>query len=107
MDHRKHMLDVQYRMHPDIHDFPNKKFYSACISDGPNVSHESYCRSYLKERMYGTYSFIDIQNNNETFGPLGRSRKNMVEVVAVHHIIKCLAEGIYSTRCFLFSSICI
>ncbi|KAF3341613.1 helicase MAGATAMA 3 [Carex littledalei] len=91
--HRKHMLDVQYRMHPHIHDFPNRKFYSALISDGPNVRHESYSRSYLKEQMYGAYSFIHIVNDKETFDQVGQSCRNLVEVAAVHHIIKCLAEA--------------
>lgn len=105
--HRNHLLNVQYRMHPHIHDFPNRKFYSARISDGPNVRHESYSRSYLKEPTYGAYSFIDIVNDNETFDQLGQSCKNLVEVAAVHHIIKRLAEGKleYNTKSFLVSSI--
>ncbi|KAF3341615.1 helicase MAGATAMA 3 [Carex littledalei] len=91
--HRKHLLNVQYRMHPRIHEFPNRKFYSARISDGPNVRHESYSRSYLKEPMYGAYSFIDIVNDKETSDQLGQSCRNLVEVAAVHHIIKRLVEA--------------
>jgi superfamily I DNA and/or RNA helicase len=109
MGYRKHLLDVQYRMHPHINDFPNKKFYSARISDGANVRHESYCRSYIKDRMYGAYSFIDIENDNETSDSLGQSWKNMVEVAAVHHIVKCLAEGKveYVPKRFLICSFCL
>ncbi|XP_078169852.1 uncharacterized protein LOC144564182 isoform X2 [Carex rostrata] len=96
--HRKHLLNVQYRMHPRIHEFPNRKFYSGRISDGPNVTHESYSRSYLKEPMYGAYSFIDIVNDKETSDHLGQSCRNLYEVAAVHHIIKCLAEESETAR---------
>ncbi|KAJ4798063.1 P-loop containing nucleoside triphosphate hydrolases superfamily protein [Rhynchospora pubera] len=90
--HIKHLLDVQYRMHPHIHDFPNRKFYQGCILNGPNVRKESYSKSCLEEPMYGVYSFIHIMNDKETFDQLGQSCKNLVEVAVVHHIIKRLAE---------------
>ncbi|KAJ1704695.1 hypothetical protein LUZ63_004474 [Rhynchospora breviuscula] len=90
--HIKHLLDVQYRMHPHIHNFPNRKFYQGCILNGPNVRKESYSKSCLEEPMYGAYSFIHIMNDMETFDQLGQSCKNLVEVAVVHHIIKRLAE---------------
>ncbi|KAG6660062.1 hypothetical protein CIPAW_03G079300 [Carya illinoinensis] len=33
----RHLLDVQYRMHPSISLFPNREFYDNQISDGPTV----------------------------------------------------------------------
>ncbi|KAF0901312.1 hypothetical protein E2562_039238 [Oryza meyeriana var. granulata] len=44
----KHLLNVQYRMHPSISQFPNEKFYDKKIIDGPNVK-EYHC-TYLPGR---------------------------------------------------------
>ena len=32
-----HLLDTQYRMHPDISAFPNSYFYQNQVHDGENV----------------------------------------------------------------------
>ncbi|XP_019158454.1 PREDICTED: probable helicase MAGATAMA 3 [Ipomoea nil] len=37
LGHRKHLLNIQYRMHPSISLFPNKKFYDEKVMNGPNV----------------------------------------------------------------------
>ncbi|KAJ4798061.1 P-loop containing nucleoside triphosphate hydrolases superfamily protein [Rhynchospora pubera] len=96
--HKKHLLNIQYRMHPDIHVFPNRKFYRGCILDGPNVRKESYSRSCLNEPMYGAYSFIHVVNNKDTSDQAGRSCKNLVEVAAVYHIIEYLAKASETAR---------
>uniref|UniRef100_K3Y587 DNA2/NAM7 helicase-like C-terminal domain-containing protein n=1 Tax=Setaria italica TaxID=4555 RepID=K3Y587_SETIT len=41
----KHLLNVQYRMHPEISKFPVATFYDGKISDGPNVTHKNYSKS--------------------------------------------------------------
>lgn len=58
--HKRHLLDVQYRMHPSISKFPNSSFYENKISDGPNIMCEGYVKHYLSGPMYGAYSFINI-----------------------------------------------
>ena len=40
--HEIHLLDTQYRMHPEISEFPRKIFYGGYLKDGSNVSKESY-----------------------------------------------------------------
>ncbi|KAJ3709114.1 hypothetical protein LUZ61_012819 [Rhynchospora tenuis] len=96
--HKKHLLNIQYRMHPHIHNFPNRMFYGGCIEDGLNVKKDSYFRSYLNKPMYGAYSFIHVVNNKDTSDQAGKFCKNLVEVAAVHHIIKCLAEASETAR---------
>ncbi|KAL7106139.1 hypothetical protein ACP275_07G092500 [Erythranthe tilingii] len=92
LGHSKHLLNVQYRMHPSISRFPNSSFYQYRILDASNVQNQSYERCYLQGRIYGPYSFIDIPGNNEEFDDFGRSRRNMVEVAVavmlVHKLFK-------------------
>ncbi|KAK0573500.1 hypothetical protein LWI29_008983 [Acer saccharum] len=87
LGHSKHLLSIQYRMHPSISFFPNLKFYHNQILDGPNVKRKSYEKHYLPGPMFGTYSFINILGGREEFDDVGHSRKNMVEVAVVLKIL--------------------
>ncbi|KAL2343586.1 hypothetical protein Fmac_004871 [Flemingia macrophylla] len=89
LGHPKHLLNIQYRMHPAISSFPNSHFYLNQILDGPNVVRKNYKKQYLPGRpMFGPYSFINIVGGREEFDDAERSRKNMVEVAVVMKIIK-------------------
>ncbi|PWA99104.1 P-loop containing nucleoside triphosphate hydrolase [Artemisia annua] len=67
LGHEKHLLNIQYRMHPTISLFPNSEFYEGKIVDAPNVietTHEkyfldggSYFDNVALENNYNTYSF--------------------------------------------------
>ncbi|XP_024316714.1 uncharacterized protein LOC100831140 isoform X2 [Brachypodium distachyon] len=92
MDYNKHLLEVQYRMHPCISKFPNAKFYGNRISDSPSVKKKDYTKSYLPGPIYGSYSFIHIENDMEMLDDLGQSSKNMVEVAVAANIIERLAK---------------
>ncbi|KAH6770323.1 hypothetical protein C2S52_015126 [Perilla frutescens var. hirtella] len=87
MGHLKHMLNVQYRMHPSISRFPNSKFYFNQILDAPNVQSESYERCYLEGRMFGSYSFINIRGGREELDDDGHSMRNLVEVAVVWKLV--------------------
>ncbi|KAK1259751.1 putative helicase MAGATAMA 3 [Acorus gramineus] len=91
LGHKKHLLDVQYRMHPSISRFPNAMFYDSKISDGSNVTEISYGRRYLDGRMYGTYSFINVEDGEEAFERFSCSCKNMEEVAVVLEMIRRLS----------------
>ncbi|KZV53817.1 hypothetical protein F511_00083 [Dorcoceras hygrometricum] len=93
----KHLLNVQYRMHPSISMFPNMEFYDKQIIDGTNVLQRSYARSYLKENMFGSFSFIDIKNGRETFDDK-QSRTNMVEVSVLAVILSQLYEETIASK---------
>ncbi|KAL6218573.1 hypothetical protein ACLB2K_011783 [Fragaria x ananassa] len=86
LGHEKHLLNVQYRMHPSISLFPKKEFYDNRILDGPNVNAVSYEKCFLEGRMFGSYSFIHIADGKEEFYR-GHSSRNMVEVAVVYHIV--------------------
>ncbi|XP_020249499.1 uncharacterized protein LOC109826893 [Asparagus officinalis] len=97
LGHKKHLLDVQYRMHPSISRFPSSNFYNDKISDGPNVICDSYRQCYLPGPMYGPYSFINIAIGKEETDTNGRSLKNMIEVAVVMQILKNLYKSTFTT----------
>ncbi|KAL8046967.1 hypothetical protein ABFX02_08G208100 [Erythranthe guttata] len=89
LGHNKHLLNIQYRMHPSISLFPNNEFYGNRISDGPNVRERAYEKRFIEEKIYGSFSFINITNGKEEFDNR-HSRRNMVEVSAVAEIVSKL-----------------
>ncbi|KAH6783122.1 hypothetical protein C2S52_008081 [Perilla frutescens var. hirtella] len=89
LGHSKHLLNVQYRMHPSISLFPNQEFYANQISNGPNVTETDHERLFLNEKIFGSYSFINVTNGKEEFDSR-HSRKNMVEVYVVAEIVSKL-----------------
>ncbi|XP_004300915.1 PREDICTED: uncharacterized protein LOC101300152 [Fragaria vesca subsp. vesca] len=97
LGHEKHLLNVQYRMHPSISLFPKKEFYDNRILDGPNVNAVSYEKCFLEGRMFGSYSFINIADGKEEFYR-GHSSRNMVEVAVVYHIVLGLYKEFTQTR---------
>ncbi|XP_011025216.1 PREDICTED: uncharacterized protein LOC105126145 [Populus euphratica] len=93
LGHSKHLLDMQYRMHPSISCFPNSKFYFNQILDAPNVKARSYVKHYLPGPMFGPYAFINVLGGREELDDVGHSRKNMVEVAIVLKLLRRLYEA--------------
>ncbi|XP_059668939.1 uncharacterized protein LOC132314035 [Cornus florida] len=91
--HPKHLLNIQYRMHPKISFFPNLKFYHKSILDAPNVNSRSYERHYLPGPMFGPYSFINVIGGKEELDDAGHSRRNMVEVAIILKIVQDLYKA--------------
>ena len=93
LGHPKHLLDVQYRMHPEISRFPMSKFYRSKVRDAPSVLHRDYERKLLAGPMYGPYSFINIQGGMESSGKHDMSLSNAAEAAAVTWIVQRLFKG--------------
>ncbi|KAL8238273.1 hypothetical protein R6Q59_019354 [Mikania micrantha] len=98
LGHSKHLLNVQYRMHPSISLFPNYKFYQNQILDAENVTCKSYEKQYLSGPMFGSYSFINIVGGREEKDEDERSRRNMVEVAIVIKIVQNLHKAWQESR---------
>ncbi|KAM6567390.1 hypothetical protein CsatA_026518 [Cannabis sativa] len=98
LNHSRHLLNTQYRMHPSICSFPNANFYHNQILDAPNVKRESYEKHYLPGSMFGTYSFINVVGGREEKDDDGRSRKNMVEAALVIKILHNLYKAWRETK---------
>ena len=88
LGHSKHLLNVQYRMHPSISYFPNAYFYFNQIRDAQNVKRKNYEKKYLPWPMFGSFSFISVNGGREEFDDAGRSRRNLVEVAVVVKLVK-------------------
>ncbi|CAH2065611.1 unnamed protein product [Thlaspi arvense] len=91
LEHKKYLLNIQYRMHPSISIFTNKEFYGMMIKDAPTVRQRNYTKQYLPGKIYEPYSFINIAYGDEQCGE-GRSLKNNVEVAVVLDIIANLLQ---------------
>ncbi|XP_047975445.1 helicase sen1-like [Salvia hispanica] len=86
LGHSKHLLNVQYRMHPSISFFPNQEFYGNKIKNGSNVMESGYNRSFFEREGYGSYSFINVANGREEFDKR-RSLMNNAEVSMVLQLV--------------------
>ncbi|OVA00394.1 hypothetical protein BVC80_1181g13 [Macleaya cordata] len=89
LGHKRHLLNIQYRMNPSISLFPNAEFYSNQISDAPSVKKGSYKQDLLQGNMFGPYSFIDVSYGKEEYD-YRYSRKNLMEVAVISQIIENL-----------------
>lgn len=86
LGHKKHLLNVQHRMHPSISSFPNREFYANKILDGQNVKLQSYSKCFLQGKMYSTYSFINVAQGKEAVDRK-HSTMNTVEVAVISEIV--------------------
>jgi superfamily I DNA and/or RNA helicase len=94
LGHEKHLLNMQYRMHPSISLFPNTMFYKNQLLDAPSVLCKAYERRSLSGAMFGPYSFINVETGEEDSDNSGLSKKNIIEVAVIVHILKELSQGI-------------
>ncbi|KAF4975965.1 hypothetical protein FZEAL_7317 [Fusarium zealandicum] len=73
-----HLLDMQYRMHPEISMFPSREFYEGQLQDGQNMM-ELRQQPWHKSELLSPYRFFDVQGVQER-GERGRSLVNTKEL---------------------------
>ncbi|XP_042467419.1 uncharacterized protein LOC122050588 [Zingiber officinale] len=95
---KKHLLNVQYRMHPSISLFPLERFYNSKVFNGPNVIKEDYTRRFLPGEMFRSYSFINIVDGTESFDSHRHSTKNDMEVVVILQILRSLRTATMKSK---------
>ncbi|CAN6249864.1 unnamed protein product [Urochloa humidicola] len=96
LGYNKHLLNIQYRTHPEISKFPIGTFYDGKISNGPNVSHKDYNKRFLAGKLFRPYSFINI-DGDETAEKHDRSLKNSIQVAVIVLIMRRLFKETVST----------
>ena len=73
-----HLLDTQYRMHPEISLFPSSAFYEAKLLDGPGMV-KLRTRPWHQSKLLGPYRFFDVQGTQQN-APRGHSLVNIAEI---------------------------
>ncbi|TKA73674.1 hypothetical protein B0A55_05617, partial [Friedmanniomyces simplex] len=73
-----HLLDTQYRMHPDISRFPSKTFYDGLLRDGEGMGSLRQ-RPWHRSRLLAPYRFFDVQGQHQA-APKGHSLVNAAEI---------------------------
>ena len=85
-----HLLDTQYRMHPDISAFPSEAFYDGKLVDGPGMA-KLRARPWHKSDILGPYRFFDVQGTQAT-APRGHSLINVAELEVALQLFNRLIE---------------
>lgn len=73
-----HLLDMQYRMHPQISVFPSREFYEGQLKDGPDM-HQQRQQPWHRTALLSPYRFFDVQGVQER-GNRGQSLVNTKEL---------------------------
>ncbi|KAG7911030.1 hypothetical protein KL906_001410 [Ogataea polymorpha] len=63
-DNAVFLLNVQYRMHPEISKFPSKEFYDSKLLDGSGMA-EKTARPWHAIQEYGPYRFFNIEGSHQ------------------------------------------
>ncbi|KAK4986551.1 DEAD-box type RNA helicase [Elasticomyces elasticus] len=72
-----HLLDTQYRMHPDISFFPSRAFYDGRLLDGKNMA-VIRKQPWHSSTLLAPYRFFDVQGQHQT--AKGHSLVNIAEI---------------------------
>ncbi|KAI1309693.1 SEN1 N terminal-domain-containing protein [Xylaria venustula] len=73
-----HLLDTQYRMHPEISLFPSQEFYERRLVDGGDMAKLRH-QPWHQSELLGPYRFFDVKGIQEK-GHRGQSLINLEEL---------------------------
>lgn len=83
-----YLLDVQYRMHPEISAFPSREFYTSKLKDGPNMKLLTE-RPWHEIEEYGPYRFFNLRGR-QNINDKTKSLYNTTECKVILEIIESL-----------------
>lgn len=86
-----HLLDTQYRMHPEISAFPSATFYDGKLLDGPDMA-KLRSQPWHESKLLGPYRFFDVRGSHQSAH--GHSLINFAEI----EVSLCLFERL-TTDC--------
>ncbi|OJD35316.1 trna-splicing endonuclease [Diplodia corticola] len=73
-----HLLDTQYRMHPEISYFPSQTFYDGRLLDGDGMA-KLRVQPWHSSTLLAPYRFFDVQGQHQA-APKGHSLINIAEI---------------------------
>jgi senataxin len=85
-----HLLDTQYRMHPEISLFPSQTFYDGRLLDGGDMAGLRK-RPWHQSLLLGPYRFFDVQGQHSA-APKGHSLINIAEINIAMQLYKRLTS---------------
>ncbi|CAH2355306.1 helicase Sen1p [[Candida] railenensis] len=95
-----YLLDVQYRMHPDISLFPSREFYGGKLHDGPAMDVKN-SREWHKVFPLSPYRFFDVvgrhQQNSQSKSLFNQSEAQIV-LEMVEKLMQMLPQKSFGGR---------
>jgi senataxin len=91
------LLSVQYRMHPQIRDFPSRYFYQGRLTDSENVA-SLPDESYHRDALLRPYIFYDVSHGRESHKGNSVSYQNVNEANFAARLYEYLQSFIKSAR---------
>jgi senataxin len=85
-----HLLDTQYRMHPEISLFPSRTFYDGKLMDGGDMAGLRK-QPWHQSMLLGPYRFFDVQGQHQA-APKGHSLINLAEIDIAMKLYKRLTS---------------
>jgi senataxin len=85
-----HLLDTQYRMHPEISLFPSRTFYDGRLLDGGDMAGLRK-QPWHQSMLLGPYRFFDVQGQHQA-APKGHSLINVAEIDIAMKLYKRLTS---------------
>ncbi|KAF2425816.1 hypothetical protein EJ08DRAFT_663474 [Tothia fuscella] len=86
-----HLLDTQYRMHPEISSFPSATFYDGRLLDGPNMAALRQ-KPWHSQMLLSPYRFFDVQGQHSA-APKGHSLVNHAEIKVAMELFEKLSAA--------------
>ncbi|GMM56550.1 hypothetical protein DAKH74_031660 [Maudiozyma humilis] len=86
-----YLLNVQYRMHPDISRFPSREFYNGRLLDGPNMDVINK-RPWHSTEPLQPYKFFDISTGRQQQNTKTMSYVNVEESRVAMELVKYLFD---------------
>lgn len=88
---KSNLLDVQYRMHPVLREFPSARFYDDQLNDGCNASDRPAPAGILWPDWDHPFAFIPLEGVEDEEQE-GGSRSNPIEAARIYDLVQGLLQ---------------